>query len=165
MLSAVIFDMDGVLVDSEPLWRRAEQQVFAQVGLHLDEKMCRRTTGLGLGEVVRYWYHHYPWNAMTIKQVERLLMQRIIEILESESRPMAGIPDILEFFCRRDMKIALASSSHYRVIDAVVDKLAVRDYFSVIHSGEEEQYGKTAPRCLPGGCPQTQSKAVGMSSF
>ena len=145
MLSAVIFDMDGVLVDSEPLWRRAEQQVFAQVGLRLNESLCRRTTGLGLGEVVSYWYHRHPWKLLTVEQVEQELMQRIIMLLNNESRPLAGIPEILEFFRRRGMKIALASSSHYRVIDAVVDKLAIRNYFNVIHSGEEEAYGKPHP--------------------
>ena len=51
MIEAAIFDLDGVLIDSEPLWRRGEVACFAEVGLTLTEDDCRETTGLRMEEV------------------------------------------------------------------------------------------------------------------
>ena len=45
MVKAVIFDMDGLLIDSEPLWREAEIKVFTSIGLEFNDKMCRRDNG------------------------------------------------------------------------------------------------------------------------
>jgi len=55
MINAVIFDMDGVLINSEPLWREAEIAVFETIGLQLTDEMCSETTGLRLDEAVKYW--------------------------------------------------------------------------------------------------------------
>ena len=60
-MKAVIFDMDGLLIDSEPLWRRAEIEVFESVGLRLTEEDCEQTTGLRTDEIVGYWYDRRPW--------------------------------------------------------------------------------------------------------
>src|SRR5438270_712505 len=56
MLRAVIFDMDGLLLDSEPLWVRAEREVFGAVGVTLSEEDCAKTKGLRVDDVVAYWH-------------------------------------------------------------------------------------------------------------
>ena len=53
---ALVFDMDGVLIDSEPLWRRAEVACFGEVGLELDERDCLPTTGLRIDEACADWF-------------------------------------------------------------------------------------------------------------
>mgnify|MGYP001554087805 FL=1 len=59
-MKAAIFDMDGLLIDSEPLWQEAEMAVFGTVGVELTRELCRETTGLRLDEVVRYWHERHP---------------------------------------------------------------------------------------------------------
>ena len=59
-IDTVIFDMDGVLLDSESLWQQAEIEVFATVGVRLDHQRCRETMGLRSDELVAYWYGRYP---------------------------------------------------------------------------------------------------------
>jgi len=54
MLKAVIFDMDGVLVDSEPMWRIVMIKGFTTVGLNFTEADCRKTTGMRLDEVIEH---------------------------------------------------------------------------------------------------------------
>ena len=55
---AVIFDMDGVLIDSEPVWKIAMQAVFDEVGCNLTKKDFQKTVGLRLDEVIKYWHQH-----------------------------------------------------------------------------------------------------------
>ena len=62
MLEAVIFDMDGLLIDSEPLWIRAEIEVFGEVGVVLGEEDCGKTKGLRVDDVIAYWHARHPWD-------------------------------------------------------------------------------------------------------
>lgn len=55
-MKAVIFDMDGVLIDSEPLWKIAEIEGFGKVGINLTNTDCEETVGLRIDEVVKLWY-------------------------------------------------------------------------------------------------------------
>ena len=60
-IDAVIFDLDGLLIDSEPLWQRAEGEIFADVGLRLTHEDYLRTMGLQAPEVVAWHYSQHPW--------------------------------------------------------------------------------------------------------
>jgi mannitol-1-/sugar-/sorbitol-6-/2-deoxyglucose-6-phosphatase len=145
MLEAAIFDMDGLLVDSEPLWRRAEQTVFPLVGIHLTEAMCARTMGTRVDEVVRYWYTQKPWDNCSLEEVTERITAEVVRLVEQEGRPMAGVDYILDFFAQRGIAIALASSSATRLIDSVVARLGIRGRFAVLQSAELEPYGKPHP--------------------
>ena len=61
----MVFDLDGLLIDSEPFWRRAEIEVFATVGLHLTETDVRQTMGLRIDDAVDHWFVRRPWVGMT----------------------------------------------------------------------------------------------------
>ena len=65
MFKAVIFDMDGLLIDSEPLWKEAEKAVFASIGVDLTLPMMRETVGFKVLEVVRYWHRRFLWDIDT----------------------------------------------------------------------------------------------------
>jgi sugar-phosphatase len=56
MIKAVIFDMDGLLIDSEPLWEEAEIKTFREVGVPLTKKKSIETMGLRVDEVVEHWF-------------------------------------------------------------------------------------------------------------
>ena len=58
---AALFDMDGLLVDSEPLWRDVEMTVFGRLGVALTTELCLETRGMVLDEVTEYWFGRYPW--------------------------------------------------------------------------------------------------------
>jgi len=145
VLEAVIFDMDGVLIDSEPLWRRAEREVFGNVGLALTKEMCMGTMGLRLDEVVAYWYERFPWTGKSPGQVEEEVLSEMYRLIADEGEPLAGVQETLDVVRGSGLALAIASSSPSGLIEAVVDKLEIRDYFSVMCSADEDALGKPDP--------------------
>ncbi|WP_291913501.1 hexitol phosphatase HxpB [Chitinophaga sp. CB10] len=145
MINTVIFDMDGLLVDSEPLWGLAMQDVFQSVGVQLTPDLWHKTTGLRTKEVVNYWHNHFKWTGKSEEQVTDEIISRVIGMIIAEGRSMEGLHYILDFFKERKFKIGLASSSPKRLIDAVIAHLGIRDYFQAVTSAEFEDYGKPHP--------------------
>lgn len=159
MIKAVIYDMDGVLIDSEPLWRKAEIEAFGRVGVSLTEDLCRETTGLRVDEVVEHFYHLFPWEGTTKKEVEEFIWENIIKLAKEEGKAKEGVLESLHVIKEQGLKIALASTSAMVLINAVLDKLKIAEYFDVIHSAEFEEYGKPHP-----GVYLTTAKKLGFLS-
>lgn len=145
MIKAVIFDMDGLLIDSEPLWHEAEIDTFKLVNISLTEKECMETTGLRLNELVDYWHRKYPWDNFSKEEVGKRLTEKLLGLVKEKGAAKKGAEHILEFMKSKKIKIALASSSLKIKIETVVDKLGIRSYFDELYSAEFEEYGKPHP--------------------
>ncbi|MCD6543586.1 MAG: hexitol phosphatase HxpB [Flavobacteriaceae bacterium] len=144
-IKAIIFDMDGILINSEPLWRQAEIETFAKVGLSFTDAMCMQTMGMRTSEVIEYWYKITPWTGKTVKEVENELLQRVTQLILEEGDAMKGVVFALDYFKEKGLKIALASSSATSLIEAVIDKLQIKKYFEFIESAEYLDFGKPHP--------------------
>lgn len=144
-MKAIIFDMDGVLIDSEPLWRKAMIAKFNAVGLPFDDDRCMQTTGLRIDEVTQHWYNLFPWPNVTPHQLAMDVIDEMIRLINIEGEAMPGVYETLKMLHSANYKIGLASSSSMVLIKAVVKKLAIENYFDAIHSAEFEKYGKPHP--------------------
>ena len=145
MIKAVIFDMDGLLIDSEPLWQESEIEVFGKVGLRLDHSMCLETMGMRVDSVVDYWHERHPWENVSKKEIETGIIDEVVERILQKATPKEGVASAISFMQGKGLRIALASSSSYRIIRAVLDKFDLKERFELIHSAEEEEYGKPHP--------------------
>jgi len=145
MIDAVIFDMDGVLVDSEPLWKRAMIEVWATIGLDISVEDCRATQGLRIDEVVDVWYEREPWTQRSPAEVVQATVARVVELIHEEGELLPGVVDALELFATRSVPMAVASSSDLVLIDAVVHAFDLGGVFSALVSAEHEDFGKPHP--------------------
>ena len=147
MIKAVIFDMDGVLLDSEPFWKAAEISVFNSAGVPLTSEMCDTTVGMRLKDVIALWYKKYSWDTKkkSLTDVEVEIIKSLISLIIEKGVLNSGVIKALNFFESKNLPLAIASSSNMNIIDAVVDKFRLRKHFSVIHSAEFEEHGKPHP--------------------
>lgn len=141
----VIFDMDGLLIDSEPYWKIAEKTVFGELGLNLTDALLREVMGFRLNEVVAHWYAYQPWPNPDFEQTERAILDVVKTLIKQHAHAMPGVYEILEYCQQKGYKIALASSSAMELIDVVVDKLSIRHFFDLVWSAQYEAYGKPHP--------------------
>src|SRR5687768_9803665 len=101
MLRAAIFDLDGLLIDSEPLWRRAEVELFATVGVRLTEAECEETTGLRIDEVVAYRHRQKPWAEPAVHDLASRIVDRMLVLVRSDAHPKEGGSEAIERCARR----------------------------------------------------------------
>jgi sugar-phosphatase len=137
--------MDGLLIDSEPLWQQAEIEIFKTVGLDMTPEQSAQSMGLRLDKVVEFWYTRHPWKTASQKDIEQAILERMLELVAEKGEAKEGVYEILDFFAAHDLPMAIASSSHMILIKAVVNKLGIKEYFKFLYSAEFEPYGKPHP--------------------
>jgi beta-phosphoglucomutase-like phosphatase (HAD superfamily) len=145
MIKAVIFDMDGLLIDSEPFWQETEQKVMENYGIRIDESLQKNTFGLSTIEQIKFWYDFQPWENPDFKKIEKEYDSIIIDFFKTKAMLFDGVFEIIDFFKSRDLPIALASSSRMSLINAFLDTFNFRETFDFVHSAEYEEYGKPHP--------------------
>lgn len=145
MLNTVIFDMDGLLIDSEPLWQEAGKETLDRYKVHLTSEQYHTSTGLRTAEWVAYWFRHFKIDMTHAPQAEEMIIQKAIEKIGAKGQPFAGVQYILQFFRQRGFKIGLASSSPMELIKVVVDKLQIDDFITAKTSAEHLPFGKPHP--------------------
>ena len=152
-MRAAIFDMDGVLIDSEPLWRRAEKQVFGTVGIKLTEEMCEQTMGLRTDEVIAYWYKRFPWSGKSLKSVEQELVAAVPSLtprhraVAAAPVPVLEVRDLVKTYAGRGGLLGRRARS-VRAVDGV--SLTVGRGRSLAVVGESGSGKSTLARCIVG---------------
>jgi sugar-phosphatase len=143
-IAATLFDMDGLLIDSEVLWHRAEVEIFGSLGVPLYDSSSRSTKGVFVNEVVDYWYARYPWTGPSNDEVVGLLLERVGSLVESDGRLLPGALRALDLASERG-PVALASSTPLALIRRCLDHFDLSSRFASVHSAEFEPYGKPHP--------------------
>ena len=105
------------------------------------------TVGMRIDEVVSYWLERRPWDIERHppEKLNDRIIESLIELVERHGEPMVGVPSALALCQSLGLRLALASSSPMRIIDAVLGRLRMQERFEVVHSAEFEVRGKPDP--------------------
>lgn len=142
----VIFDMDGLLIDSEPLWNEAAAETFSPYGFRLTTEQYITTTGMRTKEFVEWWFEHYKVPMQFAPLAEEAILKNVVAKVAAKGKAMQGVAHIINFFIQRNFKTGLATSSGNPLIDVVIDKLGIRQYLQVISSAADLPFGKPHPQ-------------------
>ena len=140
---AVIFDMDGVLVDSEPLWKIAMEEVFCSLGSTLTKTDFQQTVGMRIDHVIDFWKRIENWPEST-QLIENQIINKMVSLVKENGCPLPGVVETIQHL-QKTKKIGLASSSPKVLIHTVLEKLNIQSNFHGVFSAEEEKYGKPHP--------------------
>jgi sugar-phosphatase len=152
-VEAAVLDMDGVLIDTEPVWRAAQSDVFAGFGVALSEGDLLDSTGQPIEELIPVWRRRPVAGGemavradpgLTDTEIADLIVDRVIAHVTAEGQPMPGVTAAIAMFERCGLRLAIASSSPLRLIDAVCDRLGLTR-IEVRCSAMDEARGKPAP--------------------
>ena len=137
--------MDGLLIDSEPLWKEAAEGLFFTYGKQLSTAQYLSTTGLRTKEFLAHWFRHFNLPEAEIANAEMVVVNDVIKLVQQKGKPMPGVQHIFNFFLERSFKIGLASSSPPQLINLVVDLLGIKNHLQAISSAAGMAYGKPHP--------------------
>jgi haloacid dehalogenase superfamily, subfamily IA, variant 3 with third motif having DD or ED/haloacid dehalogenase superfamily, subfamily IA, variant 1 with third motif having Dx(3-4)D or Dx(3-4)E len=145
MLKAVIFDMDGVIIDSEPFHWEVNKQIFKLLGIRVSKKDYRKYIG---SSNTNMWTDLKARFGL-LQPLEDLVKMQVngnIDFLrENQFGPIEGITGLLRGLKKNAVAIGLASSSPDGAIDIVLRKFKIENYFSIKVSGEDFKKSKPAP--------------------
>ena len=147
-VTAVILDMDGLLIDTEPTWRAATFSVFAALGIRLSDDDLLSTTGQPIEDLIPLWRQRAgPKDQRAQRsdaEIADLITDQVVAHVIAEGQPMPGVARAVELCTRLGLSLAIASSSPPLLIDAVCDRLGLGG-IQVRCSAADETNGKPAP--------------------
>jgi HAD superfamily hydrolase (TIGR01509 family) len=142
--AAIIFDMDGVLLDSEPLHFAALSSVLADDGVSLSRAENEAFIGLTVEATFGALIARYALPRSMAEYIHAY-DAAVLAVLEVTRQPAEGVLDLLRAAHARGMHLALASSSRRVWVDATLRSIGLNEAFEVIVSGDDVQHGKPDP--------------------
>ncbi|ADQ15502.1 HAD family hydrolase [Halanaerobium hydrogeniformans] len=151
MIKAVIFDMDGVIVDSEPIYEKADKEIFQRYGINLSDKELQNYIGVNLLDIWTDLFNKYHFKGeYKDYEVEDFIEEHVhghYKVL-SESDELAlmpGIKEWFEYFKAKSYKMIIASSSYEPIIELIYQKFGLAKYMEGYVDGNSVEKGKPEP--------------------
>lgn len=146
-IRAAIFDMDGLLIDSEPLWDRAEHEVLSELGVDFTRRHeLPDTRGLRIDLVVDLWYGQQPWSGPDRAAVVERMIARVISLVEQTRPLLPGVREAVALCKAQGLKVGLASASPLYMLEKVLTMFDLREQFDALASADTLAYSKPHPQ-------------------
>src|SRR6187402_1987976 len=105
MINTVLYDMDGLLLDTEPLWGESMLRVAGKHNIPITAKLFKDTTGLRIYEVTDHWALHFPWEGKNAKEIADEILEDIIATSKDRGSVLKGVIDSLVMLRKHKFKI------------------------------------------------------------
>ena len=145
MIDTAIFDMDGLLLDTEPLWGKSMERIAKRHQIPVMPHQFKETTGLKIHEVVAYWAIKYPWKGADVHQVAEEIIDDIIALSKDEAKVMPGVIALLNQLQEKGFKIGVATSSPIRMLQELIHYFELNSFFTELSSADTVGFGKPHP--------------------
>lgn len=144
MIKAIIFDMDGVLIDSEKIWDNAEKTVFSSYGISVTETDQLLTRNMNMLEVSEYWSAkaHRPFSLETSQQQ---VIEHVCQQIQKKPLAMQGALNLLKHIQLSNLPIGLATNAPKQVCSTVLSCLEIEAYFNSIQTADDVENTKPHP--------------------
>ena len=166
--------MDGVLVESEAIWKQAEYEVFSSLGVSVTEENSSYTQSLTTKEVTAFWYQKFPWKETPLSEVEEMVVRRVMELILLKDCATLGISAFIKNLKERNFKIGLATNAPEKIIPVVLKKTGTESLFDSVSSADFEEKGKPHPaiylntakklKVMPEECAVIEDSETGMEA-
>jgi len=170
-IEAVIFDMDGVLVDTEHLWDEVREELTGEWGGRYTPEAQQAMMGMSSREWSRY-LHEVVGLREPPEVINAEVIRRMLARYEADLPVVPGAVDAVRALASAGYRLAVASSSNRELIDTVLRRLGLTELFEVTVSSEEVARGKPAPDVYleaarrlgvePGRCAAVEDSATGI---
>lgn len=137
--------MDGVIIDSQPIHFEVEWSALRSFGINEEKEYLEKYAGMTDYEMWELIKKEYTINESTEKILEQQIKDKVKVVRELDIQPIEGIKELIKNLSDKHIPIAVASSSPRALIEEILNKFAIYDYFDVVISGEEVNKGKPAP--------------------
>ena len=146
MMKAIIFDMDGLLADSEPLWQRAERTMIEARGAAWDETIMRQGIGMAFPDACAQIVQGYDFDEAP-RDFAAELQARVIALFQTELEPMAGAPELMDAALASDYPVGVATSSTAAIAEVVLGKFGWSHRLDTLVTVDDAavERGKPAP--------------------
>ncbi|QGY46912.1 HAD-IA family hydrolase [Maribellus comscasis] len=144
--NAVIFDMDGVLVNSEPFYFEVERQNFEKLGLNISDEEHQTFQGTATDLMWKRLKTKYklPHSIPELVEMTNSIVSPYFESLEN-IEPMPGVKKLIQLLTKKGLPLAVASSSYPDVIALILKKTDLKKYFSVVVDSQMAGASKPEP--------------------
>jgi HAD superfamily hydrolase (TIGR01509 family) len=144
LIPGIIFDMDGVIIDSEPLHHRAERALLSQYNISITDEALHAFAGKDATQLLNGFIKQYHLS-VDFQVLYRQHQENVERVFHNADIPATPAVELIQKIHRKKMPLALASSSHRRLIQLVLDRLSLGEFFQVVIGGDEIQRGKPFP--------------------
>lgn len=141
---AVIFDLDGTLVDSMWMWKSIDVEYLARFGMECPENLQKEIEGMSFTETAAYFKNQFKLEA-SLDEIKEAWVQMALEKYQKEVPLKPGARAFLDYIEDQGMAVGIATSNGRAMVDAVLDSLDIRRYFQVVATACEVAAGKPAP--------------------
>lgn len=143
---AVIFDMDGLLINSEPYWEEAGGETLKEFGVSLTPEQYHSTTGLRTKEWIDWWFTFFNIDKGLAHDAGTSIVLKAIDKIRKHGVAMPGVDHVINLFKEINARIGLATSSPIALVEVVAEKLGIKHYLQAVSSAESLQYSKPHPQ-------------------
>lgn len=144
-MKAFIFDMDGVIIDSEPIHFEVDSKVMKHFGIDIDQEELEEYVGMDNEEMWNIIKAKYNMKQSVSEIIGYQLSKKVQAFKETKIGPIEGITDLFNILHKLNIPMAVASSSSKELIEVVMNKFGISHYFTYIISGEEVNKSKPEP--------------------